>query len=602
MINDNQMKNTNTKYILPLQILLVLPVILFLVIYDRNYPTIYLISSLVLLAFLFFGMTLGAKYKFLKFPPLLLLIFAYLIYALNSLGTTNIPKTFERFTETGEVALVSFSKPKQVDEICYFLGINKEGKFFLEYQNQTSGLTKWKSLYEVRKGPPPSFQWTCEKLAPIVSIDKARIILNSGEVMFTELRFRNEGENIKFFAEKKKLNDETTIKVSKNYYDGMYFDEIYHGRTAYEILEGIKPIYESTHPYLGKILISAGIKAFGMNPFGWRIVNVIFGTLLIIAAYFFCLLMFKKRVYAFMGGFIATYSFMHLTESRMAMIDTFGVAFAFISYLFLYVFITKQKLRWLIISGIFFGLASAIKWSAVFSVLGFVFIALYLLITKYPLNKRFAGYKLLLYGVLAYGVVAISVYFLTFYEIFLDDAGFKGVIDYQINAFNYHSGLGGASHPYSSKWWSWPFDLKPILFSLDIRGKQFSSVAAFGNPAIFWVGVIAIIYLGFSAFKRKSLEASFILFGFIALYAPYIFVERLMFIYHFYYSLPFVMMAIVYGAKDILNYFPKYSMLVWGYFALVAGLFIGFYPVLSGYEVVKTYVDNVLTWLPNWAL
>ena len=53
-------------------------------------------------------------------------------------------------------------------------------------------------------------------------------------------------------------------------FDGDVFDEIYHARTAYEHILGMKP-YENSHPPLGKLFISLGILAFGMNPFGWRI-------------------------------------------------------------------------------------------------------------------------------------------------------------------------------------------------------------------------------------------------------------------------------------------------------------------------------------------
>ncbi len=79
----------------------------------------------------------------------------------------------------------------------------------------------------------------------------------------------------------KSLNDEPDITIDTTYYGGMFFDEIYFGRTAYEILHKLQ-IYETTHPFLGKAIISQGIKMFGMTPFGWRFINVIFATFMII--------------------------------------------------------------------------------------------------------------------------------------------------------------------------------------------------------------------------------------------------------------------------------------------------------------------------------
>ena len=36
------------------------------------------------------------------------------------------------------------------------------------------------------------------------------------------------------------------------------------------------------HPEVGKWLTSLGIAAFGMNPFGWRIVSAVIGTLMVL--------------------------------------------------------------------------------------------------------------------------------------------------------------------------------------------------------------------------------------------------------------------------------------------------------------------------------
>lgn len=78
---------------------------------------------------------------------------------------------------------------------------------------------------------------------------------------------------------------------------GTYFDEIYHARTAYEIAHGMSN-YEWTHPPLGKVFISLGVRMFGMNPFGWRIIGVLFGIGMIPFMYFFGRRLFKNRTWA----------------------------------------------------------------------------------------------------------------------------------------------------------------------------------------------------------------------------------------------------------------------------------------------------------------
>src|SRR5947208_8821459 len=42
----------------------------------------------------------------------------------------------------------------------------------------------------------------------------------------------------------------------------MYFDEVYHARTAFELLAEREP-YEWTHPHLAKEIMALGILAFG---------------------------------------------------------------------------------------------------------------------------------------------------------------------------------------------------------------------------------------------------------------------------------------------------------------------------------------------------
>ena len=572
---------------LPITFLLFTPFLIFLLFY--GYFNLYLF-----LLFLF-GLLL---YKHIDSSNLivpLVLLASFSTYALQHLGSTKTAQSYEVYNHIESTTSIEFKKKSNIDEICYYFAVDKNAKFSFS----TLKDNQWKTFFSHNSDAPTSFQWICNDVN--VTTKKIKLKLLEGKMMLSELRFRYQKQNIPFKSNTSYLNDETNIKVSKSYYNGMVFDEIYHSRTAYEIMRDIYPVYENTHPYLGKLLIIPGIKLFGMTPFGWRFTNVLFGALFILVAYYLSLLLFKKPLYAFVGAFLMTYSFMHLTMSRLGLIDTFGVLFVFTSYLFLFYFIKKQKLRWLLISGLFFGLAAAVKWAAVFASLGFLLIALYLLISRYPLAKRFAGYRLILYGLLSYGLLALLVYALTFYDIYLKTGSLQAIVDYQLNMYAYHSKLV-ATHPYSSPWWSWPFDVKPLCTYRNITGDRFSSVTIFGNPAIFWMGVVSISYLLYTFVRKRTLEGTFILFAFLGLYLPYIFIGRIMFIYHYYYAVPFLILSVVYMIRDFLNCYPKYSILLWIYLAVVAGLFLEFYPVLSGYEVPKNYVDNFLVWFPNWWL
>ena len=430
--------------LIKIQFLTILPTIFFLSIYNKD--TSILTTFLLIALLLILGLNVKNywnKKPIINYSTLLLLVLSYFLFAFNLLGSSKTPITYNVFNKQNPIASIQLNKTENIDEVCYYFGINKNVRFYLEYKNHN----KWTKFYSHKENFPFSFQWSCNEINT-TKIEKVQLIVTKGQMMLSELRFRKDGRDVNFTSDKSKIYDEREIEVKTDYYNGMFFDEIYHGRTAYEIMRDI-PVYENTHPYLGKILIIPGIKLFGMTPFGWRFTNVIFGALFIVVAYFLGLQLFKKQIYGFIASFLITYSFMHLTEARMALIDTFGVLFVFSSYLFLYYFIIKQKLKWLLLSGLFFGLASAVKWSAVFAALGFMLIAFYLLISKYPMKKKFSGYRLILYGLLSYGFLALTVYTLTFYDIYLKTGSFQSIVDYQINMFSYHSNLV-SQHPYSS--------------------------------------------------------------------------------------------------------------------------------------------------------
>ena len=580
------------KHILFLQILTLLPLLFFIGLYtDRN--VIYLGIVFILLSLLLLNIyKFIKKEKLLQYPLLIVLVGSFYIYAFSGLGTTQVPQSFEVLSANDSPVVFDFKTSTPVDKMCYYVGIDKNVNFVLEYQKQG----RWQKFYTYGNSYPYSFRWRCMQTG--IHTSKVLLRVTKNKMMLNEVRFLSHDKIIPYTSRFAKLNDETDMKLDTSYHSGMYFDEIYHGRTAYEILHGLR-VYENTHPYLGKLLITPGIKLFGMTPFGWRVSNVIFAGLMLFIFYYFALLLFKEKLYALGAGFLMTYGFMHIAQARMAHIDTFSVFFLLLSYIFLYRFISRQKLVELFTSGLFFGLASAVKWSAVFSGLGFVLLLLYVIFSRHALLKRFRLSKLLMYGLYSYVLIGGMAYLLTFPEMYQRSGGLHAVINYNLNMYHYHSTMT-QTHPYSSPWWSWPLDMKPMGYYKHYEGKLLSTINAFGNPAVFWLGIVAVLYLIFVMFKKATLEAAVIISGFVGLYLPYVFVGRLMFIYHFYYAVPFLMLAIIYMFKDLIAWSRYGYALFATYLLIVTGLFLAFYPVLSGYAVETSYVNTYLRWFSKW--
>lgn len=126
-----------------------------------------------------------------------------------------------------------------------------------------------------------------------------------------------------------------------------------------------------------------------------------------------------------------------------------------------------------------------------------------------------------------------------------------------------------------------------------------STIASFGNPAIFWLFIPAVAAAAFLAVRRRDARMGVVLTALVFQYLPWVGINRLAFIYHFFSTVPFAILCIVATLKSVERGFPRFRAITWGYLVITAGLFILFYPVLSGLLVPEAYVAG-LKWLPTW--
>ena len=166
--------------------------------------------------------------------------------------------------------------------------------------------------------------------------------------------------------------------------------------------------------------------------------------------------------------------------------------------------------------------------------------------------------------------------------------------------FSYHAGLV-AEHPYSSKWYQWLLDIRPILYYLEYYNDGTrSAFGAFVNPALCWGGLLSLFVLVYTAFFRKDRQALFILIAFLAQLLPWVLVPRLTFAYHYFPGSVFLVLSLGYVLKLMRLGREKWIIYVGGFAALSVLLFIMFYPALSGTAVRGSYADSFLAWLPTW--
>ncbi|MBR2846931.1 MAG: phospholipid carrier-dependent glycosyltransferase [Clostridia bacterium] len=417
------------------------------------------------------------------------------------------------------------------------------------------------------------------------------------------------------------LFDERGI-YQPSFKNGTYFDEIYHARTAYEHINRIEA-YEWTHPPLGKLIIAVGIKIFGMNPFGWRVMGTLVGVLMLPIMYAMAKGLFKNAAYAAFATALLSFDFMHFTQTRIATIDVYATFFIMLMYLFMYKFYeenynvsgVKKAFKYLAFAGVCFGLGVASKWTCVYAGAGLAVIFAVYMIKRFIEYRRYKTenyikntIKILLWCVLFFVIIPVLIYILSYLPYaFLDtnEFTFENIWRIQKNMFSYHSELV-ASHDFSSKWYEWPLMTKPMWYHITrLPYDRIMTISAFGNPAIWWVGIPAVaVCLYYAVTDRKNAALPvLLLIGYAAHYLPWAFVGRIVFIYHYFPSVPFVILMITYAVKRMYERAKNKKAVVIGaevYMLIVIALFVMFYPAISGAETTQDYVKSMLTWFNGW--
>ncbi|MBM4400839.1 MAG: phospholipid carrier-dependent glycosyltransferase, partial [Crenarchaeota archaeon] len=432
----------------------------------------------------------------------------------------------------------------------------------------------------------------------------------------------------------KLVDEQSLVQCPPTYMSETFFDEIYYVRTAENYLRLQHP-YEWTHPPLGKLIIASGISVFGYNPFGWRIMGVIAATLMIPVIYILGKKLFGTWIGAFASAFLLTFDFMHFTMARMATVDTYVVLFSLASQLFFLIYI-KDVLKngWnapvqpLLLAILFFALGFSTKWLVLYGFAGQLALLAVLRLREVAKLKKSVSDKIYAFTdhpfsvVLAFLLIAVLVYFLIYIPDMLAGRSVVDVLGLQGGMLNYHAALT-ATHPYASSWWTWPLMLKPVwLYVSYLPLSMKSTIVLLGNPAVWWVGFVSIIFVAERAIqgkelarrlwkkitkrpqtvestsRGKDLAAIFIATFFFFQWLPYVFISRVTFIYHFYVSVPFLCLSSAY-------FLSKYWSTKWGkvaavaYFASVVAMFGLFYSVISGTPAPTLWIDS-LKWLNGW--
>lgn len=365
----------------------------------------------------------------------------------------------------------------------------------------------------------------------------------------------------------------------------LIFDEIYYVDGARDLLKfGVevsanKPEF-IVHPPIGKWVIGAGIEIFGDNPFGWRVMVALLGTLSILLIAKIAARIFGALGYGLIAALLAFFDGLNLVMSRTALLDMTLTTFLLVAVWFL---IDRRFL----FAGIFFGLALATKWNAIFYIIA---LSVYFVIREireissmqsHDMEKQFqrkdfvAVIALISLRKVQLLVVPLVVYTTSWIGWFRSPRGwsrswsadngshflapFRSFIHYQFEILNFHKGLD-SGHNYRSSAWQWLLQIRPTSFYYESPkcggGTCSQEVLAIGTPLLWWSGALSVLLL--FALWFKSRNHSLILLGVAAGWLPWFaFPERTTFSFYSIAFEPWIILALVAAIKEINERLPE---------------------------------------------
>jgi len=584
-----------------------------------------LIAAVVTVSLVLFCPTLNTvelqpltnKYHLTRRDSLIILIITaiYAVIAFTNLGNTTSPQSEFVFSEDKTTVEIQLNNPTMITRIEWFSGINT-GTCAVEFSKDGStyeSVGKMDQIYsKILKWCDAELQdYDFSEISYIRLISNEQIHIyelalydsNSDMISTNDFSYSNYASAL--FDEQELVEPELTFMNSS------YFDEVYHPRTAIENLENIYP-YEISHPPLGKLIIALGMKIFGVTPFGWRVMGTLFGVAMLPFMYILLSALFADTVISACGTAIFAYDFMHFVQTRIATIDSYAVFFIILMYIFMYLYISSDRLKYLGLSGLFFGIGIACKWTCFYAGAGLAVIWLAhwigkkkeFRIGKFILNCLFCiVFFIIVPGIIYYvsyipygkavGLSGIKMLFShTYLDTFLDNQKFM---------LSYHSNVS-STHPYESRWYQWMLDIRPILYYLEYYddSTKLGSFGAFVNPMLCWGGLIAMFAMIYLYFWRKDKRAGFILVGYLAQLIPWIVITRTTFEYHYFACTVFLVLSLCYILYLIKSTYVKWKYPVFFFTGFEVSLFALFYPVLTGITISRTFADTILKWLPTW--
>ncbi len=416
-----------------------------------------------------------------------------------------------------------------------------------------------------------------------------------------------------------------------SYPSEVVFDEFYYGKFVNGYHSG--EFFYNDHPPLASELLAlggwlggyrgeldfenVGDKYLFTSYKTLRLLPQIIGSLIPLAVFFLALAFSAPPLQAAAAGLIIALDNAFVVQSRFIFPDVFLIFFGLTGLLF---FILARKKIYnktlLVLGSIFLGMSVSVKWSAV----GFLLIVVIVFIKDfiYSTRKKWtpapAGKIAEAAAVTIFTVVIIyfSVFHIHFSllpnngpgnafmsaEFNMNEKGEVAKI-LELNKVMYSLNMiePRVSHEDASKFYTWPIMKHPVYYWGGDTDENIRRIDFLGNPIVWWGSFLGII-LAFWFWKPENNRTKKILYlTYISTLAPFVFVARPTFLYHYLPSLIFAVLITSFWFFDAKpnsrkNFWREKLFAVVIIFVLIA--FVFYSPLTYGLSQNKDQYESLI--------
>jgi dolichyl-phosphate-mannose-protein mannosyltransferase len=423
------------------------------------------------------------------------------------------------------------------------------------------------------------------------------------------------------------------------------FDEVHFGKFVNFYLSG--KFFYDIHPPLGKLIIALAAYVSGLHPtikfanigeiypdYSFIILRLfpnLFGALIPLCIYYFVLSLRGSLLAALFAGLTLVFENAVIAQSHFISLDSMLIFFGFTGLALFFVYRNfPSRSIYLFLAGIFFGFSVSVKWT------GLSFLALAGVVSLWDVGNMWAEGKNptreIVLRLTNLVLIAVFVYFSFFVVHFslLKKSGtgdafmsrsfvktlsgsasrndnsvrplglIKKFVELNIRMYTANVSLT-ATHPYSSKFYTWPLMIRPVFFwTRENSPGMTSRIFLIGNPFVWWIAFLSLI-VGLLFWKSKPPETKWFLYaGWYLSIFPFMNIKRVMFLYHY---LPGLIFSIVIMSLFIFDGFEKLKRFRMVIFVTLLTLFVlgflFFMPLTYGLPL-SDHQYSLRLWLKGW--